>query len=197
MKTIDCRGQACPAPVIATKKALEEFGPEICVVVDDGAPRENVGRFARNRGYQVTESSEADGWSLCISSATHSTATSAQTPVVTSSQGDKVLLVTSDRLGDGPEELGRLLMKNFLFTLLETQQQPDRILFLNSGVLLATEGAETTEALKRLEEQGVEQLACGVCLDYFKKKEQLAVGQVTNMFSTAEHLLAASSVIKL
>lgn len=196
MKTIDCRGQACPAPVIAIKKALEEFGPEICVVVDDGAPRENVGRFARNRGYQVTEVAAADGWSLQITgSATAEEAVQRSAPSSTS--GDRVLLITSDRLGDGPEELGYLLMKNFIFTLLETPQQPARILFLNSGVLLATEGAETVEALKRLEERGVELFACGICLDYLKKKDQLAVGQVTNMFSTAEHLLAASSVIKL
>ncbi len=196
MKTIDCRGQACPAPVIATKKALEESGTAIRVLVDDGAPRENVGRFVRNRGYQVIETAEADGWSLQVTGPA-ATEESALSSVKASASGDRVLLITSDRLGDGPEELGYLLMKNFIFTLLETLQQPDRILLLNSGVLLATEGAETVEALKRLEERGVELLACGVCLDYFKKKDQLAVGQVTNMFSTAEHLLTASSVIKL
>jgi selenium metabolism protein YedF len=196
MKTIDCRGQACPAPVIATKKALEESGTSLCVLVDDGAPRENVGRFARNRGYQVIEVAATDGWSLQItgSAAVEGTAPNS---VSSSTSGDRILLITSNHLGEGPEELGYLLMKNFIFTLLETPQQPARILFLNSGVLLAAEGAETVEALKQLEDRGVELLACGVCLDYFKKKEQLAVGQVTNMFSTAEHLLTASSVIKL
>ena len=196
MKTIDCRGQACPAPVIATKKALEESGAGIRVLVDDGAPRENVVRFVRNRGYQVNETAEADGWSLQVTGSTTAEETH-QGAVTAPASGDRVLLVTSNRLGDGSEELGYLLMKNFIFTLLETPQQPDRILFLNSGVLLATEGAETVEALKRLEERGIELLACGVCLDYFKKKDQLAVGQVTNMFSTAEHLLAAASVIRL
>ncbi|MDD2501898.1 MAG: sulfurtransferase-like selenium metabolism protein YedF [Geobacter sp.] len=196
MKTIDCRGQACPAPVIATKKALEESGAGIRVLVDDGAPRENVVRFVRNRGYQVNETAEADGWSLQVTGSTTAEETH-QGAVTAPASGDRVLLVTSNRLGDGSEELGYLLMKNFIFTLLETPQQPNRILFLNSGVLLATEGAETVEALKRLEERGIELLACGVCLDYFKKKDQLAVGQVTNMFSTAEHLLAAASVIRL
>jgi len=196
MKTIDCRGQACPAPVIATKKALEESAAGVCVLVDDGAPRENVGRFARNRGYQVTETAQGDGWSLLLSSSgtTAIAEPGGQTGGLT---GERVLLVTSDRLGEGPEELGQLLMKNFLFTLLETPQQPDRILLLNSGVLLATAGAETVEALKRLEERGTEIVACGVCLDYFKKKDQLAAGRVTNMFSTAENLLAAALVIKL
>ena len=54
MKLIDCRNQACPAPVINVKRALEEH-QEIRVIVDDGAPRENVARFARNRGYHVSE----------------------------------------------------------------------------------------------------------------------------------------------
>lgn len=196
MKTIDCRGQACPAPVIATKKALEESAEGVCVLLDDGAPRENVGRFARNRGYQVTEAPDGDGWSLILSGS--AAASLAAQPIPAAARpGDRILLVTSDQLGDGPEELGHLLMKNFLYTLLETEQQPDRILLLNTGVLLASQGAETVEALQRLEERGVEIYSCGVCLDFLKKKELLSVGKVTNMFSTAEQLLAAGTVIKL
>jgi len=197
MKTIDCRGQACPAPVIATKKALEESADGICVLVDDGAPRENVGRFARNRGYHVTEVPDTDGWSLLLTISATGEETASRTTVHKPDSGDRVLLITSDRLGEGAEELGHLLMKNFLFTLLETDQQPERILFLNTGVLLAVEGAETVDALKHLEERGVELFSCGVCLDYLKKKDQLAAGRITNMFSTAEYLLTAASVIKL
>ena len=51
MKVIDCRNLACPVPVIATKRALEESQGEIVqVIVDPGAPRENVTRFAAGRG---------------------------------------------------------------------------------------------------------------------------------------------------
>ena len=194
MKTIDCRGMACPAPVITTKKALEESPAGLCVLLDDGAPHENVSRFAKNRGYQVSETAEGSSWSLQISG---KDATNPATDhSLQQTTGNRILLVTSDRLGDGPDELGRLLMKNFICTLLETPHQPDHILFLNTGVLLTTEGAETVQALKQLENLGVELAACGVCLDYFKKKEQLAVGTVTNMFSIAEQLLTASSVIR-
>lgn len=196
MKTIDCRGQACPAPVLAVKKGLEESADGLCVLVDNGAPHENVSRFAKNRGYTVTETPDNDGWSLLLTRG----ALADQPPSPQKQQasiGDRILLITSERLGDGPEELGRLLMKNFIITLLETEQQPGRILLLNTGVLLATNGAETVTPLKRLEERGVELLACGVCLDFLHKKEELAVGKVTNMFSTAEQLLAAGSVIKL
>lgn len=196
MKTIDCRGQACPAPVLAVKKGLEESADGLCVLVDNGAPHENVSRFAKNRGYTVTETPDNDGWSLLLTRGAL-----ADQPLSPQQQqapiGDRILLITSERLGDGPEELGRLLMKNFIITLLETEQQPGRILLLNTGVLLATNGAETVTPLKHLEERGVELFACGVCLDFLHKKEELAVGKVTNMFSTAEQLLAAGSVIKL
>jgi selenium metabolism protein YedF len=195
MITIDCRGQACPAPVIATKRALEASPSGVCVLLDDGAPRENVTRFAQTRGLLVTETPDATGWSLQITGK----GSPAMTPHTSHVRagGERVLLITSDRLGEGADELGRLLMRNFLHTLLETAERPDRILFLNSGVLLTVQGAETIEALSTLESLGVELFSCGVCLDFFKKKELLAVGKVTNMFSTAEQLLAAASVIRL
>lgn len=195
MKSIDCRGQACPAPVIATKQALEASPEGIIVLLDDGAPRENVARFARNRGYQVSENATADGWSLSIGTA----GASAPEPAaqLATATGERILLITSERLGDGADNLGRLLMRTFLHTLLETDERPARILLLNSGVLLAVKGSDSLEALEALEQLGVEVAACGVCLDFYDKKEQLAVGRVTNMFSVAEQLLAAGSVIRL
>jgi len=195
MITIDCRGQACPAPVIATKRALEASPSGVCVLLDDGAPRENVTRFAQTRGLTVTEAPDGTGWSLQITGKAGLAAAPQMAPAQVS--GERLLLITSDRLGEGADELGRLLMRNFLHTLLETAERPDRILFLNSGVLLTVQGAETIEALSALEALGVELFSCGVCLDFFKKKDQLAVGKTTNMFSTAEQLLAAASVIRL
>lgn len=194
MKRIDCRGMVCPAPVIATKKGLEQEPSGICILVDDGAPRENVKRFASNRGYKVTEKPDTDGWSLLITVA----ADMVSPPVrARSTGGEQVLFITSDKLGNGPDQLGLLLMKNFLFTLLETDRQPDKVLLLNSGVLLAVQDADTVEALQGLERVGTEIFSCGVCLDYFNKKDQLAVGKVTNMLSTAESLFAADTVIRL
>ena len=111
--------------------------------------------------------------------------------------GKTVTLITSDRLGDGPEELGRLLMKNYLITLLDMPRQPDRIFFLNTGVLLATEGSEALEALERLAASGVELLSCGVCLDFFHRKEKVRAGGVTTMFTITQGLAEAGKVIRL
>lgn len=195
MKTIDCRNMACPAPVVMVKRALEEGGAEgVQVFVDAGAPRENVTRFAVNRGYTVQEHEVEGGFNLVIGRP--GAAVPGKAPV-TARAGAKTMLVTSNRLGDGPEELGALLMKNFIITLLDLEQLPDRMLFVNSGVLLTTEGSEVLEALEQLGNRGVEVMSCGVCLDFFHRKEALRAGTVTNMFTIAESLLQADSVVRL
>ena len=192
MNIIDCRKMACPAPVITVKKALEKQN-ELQVLLDDGAPRENVTRFARNRGFDVSEERNGSEWTITIKGDN----SAAQTGKSATSDGDQVLLITSDRLGDGPEELGHLLMKNFIHTLLETETYPQQIFFMNSGVFLSTEGSDVFEALEKLQGMGVEILSCGLCLDFFALKERARVGGTTNMLTTAESLLAARQVIKL
>jgi selenium metabolism protein YedF len=192
METIDCRNLSCPAPVVNVKKALQEHA-EIRVFLDDGAPRENVARFSRNRGCRVTEERDGPGWILTITSAADTLRTASETVP----QGARVIMITSDRFGDGPEELGRLLMKNFIHSLLETGELPGRMLFLNSGVLLTCEGSDVLEALGKLHGMGVEIFSCGLCLDFFKIKEKLRAGATTNMLATAEYLLSAGLVIKL
>jgi selenium metabolism protein YedF len=191
MKDLDVRGLSCPAPVVSVKRALETGEGELRVLLDDGAPRENVRRFAEGRGYAVQEERLEGGFALTLSSTGRPESKSAP------AEGRAVMLIGSDRLGDGPEELGRLLMRNFIITLLELSELPDRMLFINTGVLLTVAGSEVIEALEALGNRGVEVLSCGVCLDFFHKKETLAAGGVTNMFTIAENLLGARSVIRL
>ena len=191
MKSLDVRGMACPLPVVSVKRALETARGELQVLLDDGAPRENVKRFAESRGYRVQEQAVEGGFAFTITGEQKVEAAAVERA------GAAVMLIGSDRLGDGPEELGRLLMKNFIITLLDLGELPDRMLFLNTGVLLTAEGSEVIEALEALGNRGVEVLSCGVCLDFFKKKEALAAGVVTNMFTIAESLLQARSVVRL
>jgi len=192
VNSLDVRGMACPMPVVSVKRALESAEGALRVLLDDGAPRENVRRFAQGRGYQVQEEPLEGGFALTISGG-------AGKPVQTVAErpGAAVMLIGADRLGDGPEELGRLLMKNFIITLMDLPEVPDRMLFVNTGVLLTAAGSEVIEALEALGNRGVEVLSCGICLDFFKKKESLAAGGVTNMFTIAESLLQARSVVRL
>lgn len=194
MKEIDCRNKACPAPVVTTKKMLEESaGQPVRVLVDNGAPRENVTRFATGRGYSVMEESVADGWALTITAENDSS----PLPAAGATRGPATILVATDRLGYGPDELGKLLMKNFFITLLELTEPPEKIFFINSGVTLTSEGSELLEPLAKLSEAGVAIQSCGICLDYFGLREKLAAGTITNMFTIAETLLQSGNVIRL
>ncbi len=193
MRIIDCRNMTCPQPVVTVKRALEEApGERLKVLLDDGPPRENVTRFAANRGFGVEETAVEGGYALLISGPG-----TGRSQRGAAKNGRRVLLIASDRLGDGAEDLGRLLMKNFVITLLDVEESPERMLFLNSGVFLTTEGSEVLEALEKLAERGVEILSCGVCLDFYNRRDKLRAGSVTNMFTLAESLLQGGSVVRL
>ena len=67
MKEIDCRGLACPAPVIATKRGIEESsGSSFRVLVDNGSAKENVLRFCASKKCTVFEESRDESTSLTI-----------------------------------------------------------------------------------------------------------------------------------
>jgi selenium metabolism protein YedF len=106
------------------------------------------------------------------------------------------ILFASDRIGDGPEELGRVLTRAFVKTLLEQNVRPWRLVFLNSGVALTTEGSPVAEDLRAIEGNGAEVLSCGTCLDYFHAKDKLLVGRVSNMREIVETLNQAGRVLR-
>jgi selenium metabolism protein YedF len=114
-----------------------------------------------------------------------------------SSGTETVVLVTSDRFGTGDDRLGAILMKAFLNTLWDTEPKPAKILFINDGVRLTTEGSDVLDALALLEQAGVGIFSCGTCLDYYNLKEKLRAGQATNMKDTVAALTAAGKIIKV
>ncbi len=107
-----------------------------------------------------------------------------------------VVLFSSDRIGEGPEELGRVLARSFVKTLRELGTVPWRMVFLNTGITLTTEGTPIGEDLRALESAGAEILSCGTCLDYFQAKEKLVVGRVSNMREIVETLGRAGRLVR-
>ena len=191
MSEVDARGLPCPQPVIKTKKALEEIeSGQITVLVDSPESRENVHRFARSQGCQVAVREEGGVFHLDITKEV-----SARTELKTG--GGQVILITSDQLGVGDDRLGEILMKAFLNTLWDYEPKPSKLLFINNGVRLTTEGSEVLETLELLEKQGVQILSCGTCLEYYNLREKLRVGLVSNMYATVDALLQATKVIKV
>ncbi len=191
MKEIDARGLACPQPVILTKKALEEMSEgEVLTIVDNITARENVSRLASNLNYEF-EITEDKG---CHHIKIKKTA-GAQKEIL---KDDSIaIVITTDKLGQGAEELGKVLMKSYTYALTETKPLPKAIMFLNSGVKLTAEGSEVLENIRKLEASGVEIISCGTCLDYYQLKEKLQVGIVGNMYMIIEKMNAAGKVINI
>ena len=190
MDILDCRGQSCPAPVIETKKLIEQQKPnDLKVRVDGTVPRDNVRRFLESRGYGVTVERTEDGFIVVGSR---------QAGVTSEENQEKRISVFIDceALGRGDDELGRILMKSFVITLKELKPLPWRIIFMNGGVKSAAEGSELVAHLQELENLGVEVLSCGTCLDFFHLKEKLKVGRVSNMYEIINSLTESSSVLK-
>lgn len=188
----------CPHPVVETRKQMLANPTEtISVLVGDQTAKENISRLASKLGYQVHWLSEDLNYRLTL---TPGAETEQQPPpqnrAQTAPRGDTVIFCGSDQMGQGDEEFGQILLKNFLATLLELDPLPDCILFVNSGVRLVCTGSEALEALNQLACRGVDIASCGLCLEYYHLKDQLKVGRVTNMLEIAEAQMQAGQLIK-
>jgi selenium metabolism protein YedF len=195
MSVIDCRGLACPQPVITTKQALEQVKEgEIIVIVDNSVSCNNVERFARSQGCSVEIKEKGEDFYLHIqklSEKDNGEAVRSEEKI-----RDVVVYISSQFLGIGDEALGAILMRSFLKTLLDIEIKPSRLILVNSGVRLSSEGSEVLETLKTLSEKGIEILSCGTCLDFYGLKEKLKVGRISNMYDIAQSLLGADRLIK-
>jgi len=197
MKKIDCRGLACPQPVMETKKALDSSeGQEVLVLVDDATARENVSRFAGSQGYQIEVTDEKGYSALRIRKGELAGKKEESSVPKAAIQGDLVFFIDSDSLGRGSEELGGILMRAFLHTLGEAEVKPQKMILVNSGVKLACEGSPALEDLQTAASQGVEILACGTCLNYFELKEKLRTGRISNMYEILNVLSQAGRTVK-
>jgi selenium metabolism protein YedF len=195
MSVIDCRGLACPQPVITTKQALGQLKEgEMVVIVDNAASCNNVERFVRSQGCSVEIKEEGQDFYLHIQK---TSGQDANKMVKGDERVKKIILyINSHLLGIGDEALGAILMRSFLKTLLDMETKPSRLILVNSGVRLATEGSEVLETLQALSEKGIEILSCGTCLDFYGLKEKLKVGKISNMYDIAQSLLEADRLIR-
>ena len=48
------------------------------------------------------------------------------------------IMIAADSIGKGAEELGKNLMKSYIYSLTEADVKPETIMFLNRGVYLTT-----------------------------------------------------------
>jgi selenium metabolism protein YedF len=106
-----------------------------------------------------------------------------------------VVVLSSEQMGRGDDGLGAKLLGNFLRTLVTVEPKPDAIVFYNAAVRLLGPDSPSLEALRQLDDAGVDLLACVTCLEFFDLTKTLAVGQVSNMREIVQRLMAAHKVV--
>lgn len=200
-KIIDCRGMACPLPVVNAKKAAEELsaGDVLTVRVDNEIAVQNLSRFAEHKGFGVSAEKKAEKEYAVIMTISGVVAEAKEEEiacVMDSRRKGMLVVLSANTMGTGDAKLGTSLMKAFVFALTKQDQLPDTILCYNTGAYLTCEDADTLEDLKLLESEGVTILTCGTCLDFYGLKEKLAVGGVTNMYDIVERMESAAQIIK-
>ena len=193
--TIDALGDKCPVPVVKAKKALATMDEgTLEMLVDNETSVTNLTSFAKSQNCEVShEQLGEERYSVKIVKAAGAAPEAAAGGA---GIGPRVVVVPSQVMGHGDDELGEVLVKAFVFALTQQDDLPDSILFYNGGVKLTCEGSPVLEDLNKLANAGVEILSCGTCMKHYGIEEKLAVGSVTNMYVIVEKQLQAGVVVR-
>ena len=199
-RTINCKGMACPLPVINAKQAIERFTEDgvLRVLVDNETAVQNLTRLGEHNGFAVTSAQEGEKAYVVTmqvkagAAKVPAEAVSCAAPLT----GGKVVVLSADTMGLGDEKLGRKLMKAFIFALASQDEVPAKVICYNSGAFLTTRDPDTVKDLKRLEAAGTTVMTCGTCLDFYGLKEELQVGIVSNMYDIVEAQMNAALLVR-
>ena len=201
MITVNAIGDACPVPVVKTRKAVETIkGAEVVeTLVDNEIAVENLKKMAGQMGYQVKDQKLEEGkYSVQIMVTEAEKTENIQADICDcrpTAASDKVVVIRSNVMGEGDPELGKVLIKGFIYALSQQEELPKTILFYNGGAYLTCEGSASLDDLKELEHRGVKILTCGTCLNFYGLSEKLKVGEVTNMYEIAATMSKASLIV--
>jgi selenium metabolism protein YedF len=201
IRIVDARGQLCPRPLILAKKALNDpnVKDEFVLLIDNETARENVERFLQDNGVRYQTTKKEDHFQILISKTGAPVTADAEAYCAVTPDKEKtgphLICIKNDKMGFGNDDLGAILLKAFVNTVKEVKPLPSKIIFYNSGVMLTTTNSAVVASLKELESLGVEMLICGTCADFYKIKDQVGVGKISNMYTIASSLANAASII--
>ena len=203
MRLVDTKGQACPAPLIATRRALKELGvgESFMVLTDSKTSFENISRFLNDNQTGFTVKVADSEWTITVTKGSgQNIQTRAEeyctTDVPHFSKGNFVIVFTSDKMGDGDDELGHLLIVNFIKAIKDLDILPGKIIFYNKGVTLGSDDSAVADQLKELESMGIELLFCATCVKYYSLEAKIRLGTLSNMFIIAQAMASAGNIIK-
>jgi selenium metabolism protein YedF len=203
MRIIDTKGQLCPAPLIAAKRALKETksGESFTLLTDSQTSFNNVCRFLKDNNTDF-QSKEAEGiWTLTITKKEGDTTPVKAEDYCTSTtshfeKGNFIVVISSDKMGEGDESLGILLIGNFIKALKDLDRLPQKMIFYNKGVTLAVSASPVIDHLKDLEKMGVEILLCSTCVNHYSLESMVSVGSLSNIYSITEIMASAGNIVR-
>ena len=198
MFKIDALCKACPLPVIETKKALREH-TVVETLVDNEIATQNLKKMAEQLGYIYQMQQQAENkYAVVISKAntelTGETSETVITPTEDVVTDEYIVVIDTNVMGRGSDELGKNLLKGFIYSLTEQDVLPSKVIFYNGGVQSVIKASDSLEDLIALAGQGVEIYSCGACLNFYELTP--AIGEVTNMYRIVEMMREASRIIK-
>lgn len=196
---IDGRNKQCPMPVIMVKKAIQNMTVKenIEVMVDNKIAVENVSKLAKSQGGDVEVTKEEEIYTVKIIFESNEDMAAITEPVMKHGvEQGTILILSSDRMGEGKDDLGTVLIKGFIFAITQLDKLPEMILLYNGGATLSVDGSDNLEDLTYLQGAGVKILTCGTCLSYYGLEDNLGVGEVTNMYEIVEIMATAKKVIR-
>jgi selenium metabolism protein YedF len=196
---LDCRGLACPDPILKAKEIIDRGNiGRLSILVDNPAAKENVSRFLSRMGYEVSLSEKEGTFTVTGTKGESTAACEVMEDLKPTRQEIKIaVLVGTDRMGKGDDMLGAKLITSFIATLKEIGPELWRLILLNGGVKLSVEGTECLAPLQALEKEGVHILVCGTCLNHFGLLEKKQVGETTNMLDIVTAMQTADKVISI
>jgi selenium metabolism protein YedF len=204
MRIVDTKGQACPAPLIALKKAMRESqkGESFILITDNKTSFDNLNRFLNENNTKFSINNTGSNlWELTIANDKLTTEDLKPEEYCTSAishfqKGNFIVVISSDKMGDGDEELGHLLMCNFIKALKDLDKLPDKIIFYNKGVTLVTNSSGVISHLRDLEKMGVELLLCATCVNHYSLQDSVGAGILSNIFSITEIMASSGNILK-
>lgn len=195
---LDCRGLACPAPVLKTKKAIDIEGTnEVLVVVDNQAAKENVSRFLESQCFDVSIREKGNDFHIAGTKTGESVSKTLDMEKPEDEKQKIMVMIATDRMGYGDDDLGKKLMQSFLKTLKEMGDELWRLVFVNNGVKLTVKGSKVLPDLKDLEGQKIRILVCGTCLTHFDLLDKKQVGESTNMLDIVTAMQLADKLVNI
>jgi selenium metabolism protein YedF len=203
MRIIDTNGQQCPAPLIATKRALKESssGDSFEVLTDNQTALDNISRFLKDNKTSFSVSENSGVWTITVTKSNQddpltNTEAFCAPGIPHFSKGDFIIVFNSDKMGEGDEELGHLLALNFIKAIKDLDSLPGKMVFYNNGVKLGSIDSTVYEHLKDLESMGVGMLFCATCAKFYSLEKKIKVGSLSNMFEIAQAMASAGNIIK-